>query len=429
MTDRSPNEKLPRTIGVWGLWMLVINGFVGAGIFGLPSGAAALAGEYSIFIYIVCALLMFPVILCFAELSSIFSGTGGPIRYATAAFNPFMGFQAGWLFYIARVVSFAANSVLLTDSLAYFVPVFSEGIYRIICLALICGFLTLVNVLGAVRSIRSLAVATVLKFVVLILLIFAGLVVMGARVLPSFNEPMPVFSDLGAAALLLIYAFVGFEGGVVPAGEARNPARDMPRALLLALLSVVILYVLIQMVSLAVVPDIAESTSPLLDVAAGLLGTPGSVILMVGVVASVGGNLIAAMFSTPRLTYALAIDGHLPSWFGKVHSKFMTPANSIIFYGVLSFLLAIFGSFIWLAASTVLSRLFLYIISCAAVPRLRNSMPSAETFRVPGGVMIPVLAVLACIWLMFQVSSDSILATAGYVGLGTLLYLFRRMEK
>ncbi len=405
--------------------MLVVNGFVGAGIFGLPSGAAQLAGEYSIFIYIVCALLMFPVILCFAELSSLFSGTGGPIRYATTAFNPFMGFQAGWLFYIARVVSFAANSVLLTDSIAYFIPAISEGFYRVACLGFICGALTLVNVLGAVRSIRSLAVATIVKFVVLILLVFAGLVIMGGQIVPVFDQSLPPANDLGAATLLLIYAFVGFEGGVVPAGEARNPSKDMPRALLLGLLFVVILYILIQMVSIAVIPGIATSTTPLLDVASELMGTPGSAILMLGVLASVGGNLTAAMFSTPRLTYALSNDGHLPKWFGQVNSKFLTPANSIIFYGILSFLLAIFGSFIWLAASTVLSRLFLYILSCLAVPRLRKIMTNSGGFRVPGGLLFPVLAICACIWLMFQVSFDSVLATAGYVGLGTLLYLFR----
>jgi amino acid transporter len=409
--------------------MLVINGFVGAGIFGLPSGAAQLAGEYSVFIYVLCALLMLPVILCFAELASYFKGTGGPIRYATAAFSPFVGFQAGWLFYIARVVSFAANSVLLTDSVAYFLPVVSEGVPRIIVLAIICGSLTLINILGAVRSIRSLAVATVLKFLVLILLVFAGVILLGSNVVPDFKAEIPPVSDLGAATLLLIYAFVGFEGGVVPAGEARNPVKDMPRALIWALISVVVLYILIQMVSLTAVPDIGQSKAPLLDVASSLLGGTGAVILMIGVLASVGGNLIGAIFSTPRLTYALANDGHLPSWFGRVNKQFLTPANSILFYGLLSFVLAAFGSFIWLAASTVLSRLFLYIISCLAVPRLRRQFSSIDAFVLPGGLLMPLLGVGACIWLMFQVSLDSILATVGYVALGTFLFLVRRLSK
>ena len=408
--------------------MLVVNGFIGAGIFGLPGGAARLAGEYSIFVYLLCALLILPIVLCFSELSSNFRGTGGPIRYATAAFNPFIGFQAGWLFYIARVVSFAANSVLLVDSIGYFIPQASQGIWRTVSLAIICGLLTFVNVIGAVRSIRSLAVATVVKFLVLIILVFGGIAMLGGGILPGFDAPLPETSDIGKAALLLIYAFVGFEGGVVPAGEAKNPSRDMPRALLYGLVSVTLLYILIQMVSLAVVPDIASSKTPLLDVANGLMGRPGTVMLMLGVVASVGGNLIGAIFSTPRLTYALANDGNLPSWFGKVHDKFLTPANSIIFYGALSFALAVFGSFIWLAASTVLSRLFLYIISCVALPRIRKIPSMSGNFKLPGGLLFPVLAVAASIWLMLQVTMDSILATVGYVALGTGLYLVKKFS-
>ncbi len=414
---------------MWGIWLLVVNGLIGAGIFGLPSGVAALAGEYSIFIYILCAALILSVIFCFAELASYFKGTGGPIRYATAAFNPFMGFQAGWLFYIARVVSFSANSVLLVDSIGYFFPSLAVGSYRLILLALICGLLTLVNVLGAIGSIRSLAGVTFVKFFVLILLVLTGIYLYGGDIIPSLNSPLPEINDLGKAALLLIYAFVGFEGGVVNAGEAKNPVKDIPRALLLGIGMVTILYILIQAVSMAVVPDIASTTTPLLDVANGLMGNTGAVILMIGVVASVGGNLIAAIFSTPRLTYALANDGHLPGWFGRVHPKFLTPANSIIFYGLLSFILAAFGSFIWLAASTVLSRLFLYMLSIASIPKLRKTRSTEESFKLPFGYLIPVIAILACVWLMFQVSFDSILATIGYVGLGTGLYMVRRYSK
>jgi len=132
-------EKLPRNLGLWGIWMLVVNGLIGAGIFGLPSGAAALAGEYSVLVYAFCALLILPIILCFAELGSYFRGTGGPIRYGTLAFGPFVGFQGGWLYYLARLISFSANTVLLTDSIAYFIQGAGTGTGRIISLAVICS--------------------------------------------------------------------------------------------------------------------------------------------------------------------------------------------------------------------------------------------------------------------------------------------------
>tara|TARA_R110000868_G_scaffold1211_2_gene9290 strand:- start:5231 stop:6532 length:1302 start_codon:yes stop_codon:yes gene_type:complete len=422
----SQQEKLPRKLGVWGLWLLVVNGLIGAGIFGLPSGASALAGEYSVWVYVLCALLILPVILCFAELGSYFRGTGGPVRYGTEAFGPFVGFQSGWLYYFARMISFSANSVLLVESIGYFYAPAGEGIGRIICLALICGSLTLINVLGSVESIRSLAVFTFVKFSVLILLIFGGLVLLGGELLPSFDSPTPSGGDLGAAVLLMIYAFVGFEGGVVPAGEAKNPNKDMPRALIFALISIVFLYMLIQLVAEAAVPDLASSDSPLLDASAALFGEVGAIILMIGVATSVTGNLVSNMFSTPRLTYALSLDNSLPKWFGNVHPKFLTPSNSVLFFGVCTFVGAALGSFTALAAMTVLARVFFYIITCAAIPKLRPKFKGENTFTLKGGYLIPILGIIACLWLMFQVSLSNIWMTTIFIAIGSGLYWLAR---
>lgn len=415
-------EKLPRNLGLWGVWMLVVNGLIGAGIFGLPSGAARLAGEYSVFIYVLCALLMLPVILSFAEVGSYFRGTGGPIRYGKQAFGPFIGFQGGWLYYLARVISFAANTVLLTDSIAYFFPILGEGYGRLVSLALTCGLLSLINILGSSESIKSMTLFTIIKFSVLLGLIFGGFIMIGPEVIPSFNSPLPPASDLGAAALLLIYAFVGFEGAVVPAGEAKRPERDMPLGLILGLVVVVVLYMFIQLVSQAAVPNLAASKAPLLDASSALFGNTGAVILMIGVVTSVVANLISSMFSASRITYALALEKSLPGWFGKVDQKFLTPANSVLFFGVIAFVLAAMGSFTFLAAMTVLSRLFLFIMTCATIPVLRPRFKGKGVFTLKGGYLIPALGILACLWLMLQVSWTSIWLTAVLIAIGTGLY-------
>ena len=422
-------EKLPRNLGLWGIWMLVVNGLIGAGIFGLPSGAAALAGEYSILIYAFCAVLILPVILCFAELGSYFRGTGGPITYGRLAFGPFIGFQGGWLYYLARLISFSANTVLLTDSIAYFLPIAGAGSGRLVSLSIVCLGLSAINVLGSLESIRSMTVFTVIKFTVLILLPVGGFIILGADVIPRFDSPIPPTSDLGSAALLLIYAFVGFEGAVVPAGEAKRPERDMPLGLLLGLAGVTILYMLIQLVSQAAIPDLSSTKTPLLDASAALFGNSGAVILMIGVAASVIANLIGSMFSATRVTYALSLENSLPAWFGKVHPRFLTPANSVIFFGVSAFLLSAFGTFTVLAAMTVLSRLFLYIMSCAAIPRLRSQFVGKGRFILKGGYAIPVLGILACLWLMFQVSEQSIWMTGLFIAIGTGLYLLGRKEE
>ena len=415
-------EKLPRNLGLWGIWMLVVNGLIGAGIFGLPSGAAALAGEYSVLVYAFCALLILPIILCFAELGSYFRGTGGPIRYGTLAFGPFVGFQGGWLYYLARLISFSANTVLLTDSIAYFIDGAGTGTGRIISLAVICVGLSVINVLGSIESIRSMTLFTVIKFAVLILLPLGGFILLGAEVIPSFESPIPPAKDLGAAALLLIYAFVGFEGAVVPAGEAKRPERDMPLGLLLGLAVVAVLYMVIQLVSQAALTDLANSKTPLLDVSANLFGPVGAIVLMIGVAASVLANLVSSMFSATRVTYALSLEKSLPRWFGEVHSRYLTPANSVVFFGIAAFLLAAFGSFTVLAAMTVLSRLFLYGMSCAAIPKLRPQFRGEGRFILKGGYLIPILGIAACLWLMMQVSERSIWMTAIFVGIGSFLY-------
>jgi amino acid transporter len=424
-----PQEKLPRSLGVWGIWVLAVNGLIGAGIFGLPSIAARFTGVYSPLIFVLCAFLILPIVLCFAELASYFRSTGGPIRYSTEAFGPFIGFQSGWLYYMARVGAFAANSALLVDNVGYFWPVTMSGGGRVFTLALVCGGLTFINIIGSVKAVRSLTMLTVLKLTVLVLLVGVGSGYLGLDVVPRFGGAVPTVSDIGAAALLLTYAYGGFEYAVIPAGEARNPARDMPLALLLALGVVALLYVLIQMVSLAAVPNIAESTAPLLDTANALIGPVGAMVLVIGVIASVGGNLVAGVFSTPRITYMLSLDGSLPRWFGVVDKKFRTPANSIVFFGLLSFSLAVFGSFIWLVATAVFSRLLVYMLTCGALPKLRKRYADKRGFVLPGGYLIPSLGIGASIWLTLQVSRESLILTVLLIAVGAVLYVIARRPR
>ena len=257
----------------------------------------------------------------------------------------------------------------------------------------------------------------------------AGVILLGDRIIPDLSQAAPSGTDIGAATLLLIYAFVGFESAIVPAGEAKNPTRHMPLAFIGGLAAVAGLYIMVQLVAQATVSDLGASTAPLLDASSALLGHAGAVILMIGVVTSVAGNLIGAIFSTPRITYALSLQGSLPDWFGKVHPKFLTPANSVLFFGILAFIASALGSFTLLAAMTVLARAFLYIISCAAIPKLRPRYLEKGIFQLRGGYLIPVLGIIACIWLMFQVSFQNIWMTALFIAIGTGLYALGRWQR
>ena len=423
-------ERLLRQLSVVGVWLLIINGMIGAGIFGLPGELAKLAGEGSVWVFLLCALLIAPVMLCFAQLSSYFHGTGGPILYASSAFGPMAGFQVGWLYYLSRVLSFAANLNLLITSLGYLWPQAMEESVRIALAFVLCALMTLINVIGARGAVRALGLLTVAKIVPLIALIGIGLVSLDvAQLFPGIHHAVEI-EDLGGAVFLVIYAFVGFEGGLVPAGEARHPKRDLPRALIAALVVCALLYTLIQAVGLTTVPNLAESSRPLVDVAQAQLGETGALLMLLGIIASVGGNLLSAMFSTARITYRMALDGHLPSILGRVHSRFNTPAASIILYGAASFAFAVTGSFVWLAALSVLARLILYSVCISAMPRLQREYGTdPEAMHLPGGLLWMGMALLVCAALLLQVDLKSVIVTMACMLVGSLLYFYARFVR
>lgn len=422
-------EKLVRQISATGIWLLAVNGMIGAGIFGVPAGAAALTGIYSPLVFLACGLLLMMVVLCFAELSSYFRGTGGPILYIGTAFGKFAGFQAGWAFYFARATAFAANINLLVASIAYFWEPAGDGAIRILLLALIVFLLTVPNVLGTRHAMRSIGILTVLKILPLLMLVIAGLAWLDPAAFPVTATPPPGVLDIGSAVLLVIYAFVGWEAAVVPAGETRDPARDMPRALLLAMGVVTLIYVLIQAVAVAVLPNLAGADSALIEVGAVLFGPAGAVLLTVGVVISIGGNVASTMVTAPRLTYSLAREGSLPAWFGEVHAEHRTPARSIVAFAVLVFLLSLYGGFIWLAAMSSLVRVLIYMACIASMPRLRRAFGHAPArFRLPGGWLVPGAAFAVSAALLLQTEPASVIVTAGFLLAGSGLYVYVRRK-
>ena len=420
-------EPLLRQLGAAGIWLLAVNGMIGAGIFGVPAGAAALTGVYSPLVFLGCGFLLTAVVLCFAELASYFRGTGGPVLYLRSAFGPVAGFQAGWAFYIARATAFAANLNLLVASLAYFWAPASSGLARASLMALVVTLLAWPNIAGTRHAMRSLGLLTLLKLLPLLAVVGLGLSWLGPAALPVASSPLPDYAGFGTAALLVIYAFVGWESAVVPGGEARDPARDMPRALILAMVMVTALYVLIQAVAVAVLPDLAASERALVDVGAVLFGPAGALLLTVAVLLSVGGNLAGGMVTAPRLTYALAREGSLPAWLGRVHPATRTPANSILLYSLLVFLLAVYGSFVWLAAMSALVRVLIYMACIGAMPRLRRRFGDTPgSFRVPGGWFTALGAFLVSGLLLLQVRIEAVLVTAGFMLAGALVYAWAR---
>ena len=414
-------NSLDREISRLGFAAIALNGVIGAGIFALPAVAAARSGNFSPWLFLFCAVLIMSVVLCFSRAASFVSDTGGPIQYAGQAFGPFAGFQTGWLTYIGRLAALGANIKLMVIYAGWFWAPLASGLVHQLAVVLIFTILAASNVVGVRKSMAVVYLFSAMKLAPLLLLVVLGI----SHVRPDLliESGLPEITTFGETVLVLLYAFVGFESAVVLAGEARDPQRDIPRALTITVLIITVFYFLIQWISISALPGLADSKTPLADVAAVVLGTSGAALLTFGAVFSIGGNCSASMLSAPRMTYALARMGSLPQWFGRVHPRFHTPINSIVFYAVVALGLALSGSFVWLAVVSTLARLLSYILSVAALPILERTMkPTEDQFRLPGGYLIPAVALILCLWLITYASVTAWLTTVGFFLLGSVLY-------
>ena len=431
MSDSAPGQKreLIRGIGIFGSAFLVLNGMIGAGIFALPSAVAAQAGVLSPWLFLAVGVLIITVVLTFAELSSYFRISGGPVLYATRAFGPLTGFSTGWIYYVSRAAAVAANSNAMAVYLATMWPWFGVDPGRAVVILVACGGLTLVNVLGVKDGVRTLAVFTFFKVIPLLIMIVLGLQYVSPEVL--FPENMPTIDDLGGTTLLLIYAFVGFETVLITAGETAKPRVTIPKALILTMIATGLLYFLIVLVYVAALGGDVNADATLVDVGRKLAGPVGAIAITLAAIFSIGGNLSSTMLAVPRATFSLAEHRLLPRWFGQVHEKYATPANSVIFMGVMSAGLALSGSFVRLAIASSLTRMITYIVCIAALPVIKGKADHAtiaNAFKIPGGYTIPFVAFVLCLWLASHSSAESWQLVGIMLAVGLALYWLEQLR-
>jgi amino acid transporter len=397
-----------------------VNQIIGAGIFGLPSAAAAVLGAASPIGILLGGVIMSAIVLCFAEVAGYFTETGGPYLYARTVFGRFTGFEVGWTLWLARVSGFAANSNLLVAYLAFFIPAAGSGIGRAIVLIVVAAVLVMTNIRGVTWGGRSGSVLAFTKIGVLILFTITGLVFVDWS---RFSKAsFSIQADWGKAVLLLVYAYSGFESVGIPAAEAKGPRRDLPFALLTALGVCALIYVGVQTVAVGTAANLAASEKPFVDSAQTFMGPAAAGFISILVCITVAGNLSSIALLAPRLTYAQAERGDLPAAFMKLHPVYDTPVFSIVFFTAIATMLAISGTFVWLVTVSVLARLASFITTCLAVPILRRTA-GAPGLRIPLGPAIPIAAVLFCVWLGAQASfsdlRDFLLACIA----GAILYL------
>lgn len=419
----SHRKELLRGIGFAGAAVLVLNSVIGAGIFALPGVIAARAGILSPWLFLVIGVLIITVVLTFAELSSYFRNSGGPVLFTTSAFGPLVGFSTGWILFVSRMTAFAANTNAMAVYLAVVWPWFGSGTGRGLLIIAVCSTLTWANFIGVKEGVRTMMVITFLKIVPILILILLGLQHVSADTL--FPATMPTIDDLGGTTLLLIYAFVGFESATIISGETKKPKETLPKALVQMIMIIGVLYFLIVLVYISVLPDAGASEATLTEVGRELMGPAGAIMITFAAFFSIGGNLSSIMLAVPRLPFALAEERLLPRWFGHVHEKYSTPSNSILLLGGLGLVFALSGSFAALAAASSLTRLISYVLCICSLPIIRKKATEEErkeAYRLKGGYVIPVIALALCLWIGAQSTIQAWQVTGMMLAAGLILY-------
>jgi len=416
---------LRRELGRWDLTAIGINQVIGAAVFAQPALLAAQAGAWSPWMVAAVGVASMLIALSFAEVGSRFDGTGGPYLYTRAAFGRFAAFEVGWMLWFTRAASWAAVINVLATSLGYYWPAFRGGWPRSTVITAIIVVIAGINIRGIRQSSIVVNILTVGKLLPLAIFIAAGLFAVDWTRL-AIDQPLTLSSAL-SSGLLLIFGFGGYEVIPVVAGETKDPRRAVPFALIVTITVVALIMTLTQIVALGTLADLARSATPLAAAAALFLGAGGAALMTSGATVSASGNNMGQALSGTRNLFALAEHGDLPAFFGHVYPRYRTPVNAVLVTAAVSLVLALSGRFAALAAASAISRLIVYVFTCAAAIRLRQPRFAATVkpamFTVPFGPVIPAMAIVIALAILFGATPQQLRSGLLALVAGAGLYL------
>ena len=422
---------LVRTIGRWSLAALMLNTMIGASIFGLPSIIAGYIGKLSPAGYLIAFAGVAVIAACLAEVSSYFQEAGGPYLYTRVAFGRFAAIQIGWLTWLSRITACSGVANLFITYLSSFFPVVTRGWIRGTILTVLIGFLAAVNYRGVSGGNALSNFFTITKVLLLTLFITGGFMALAfhpsVRVTPA-AVPLTT-ANCFQAILLMVYAYGGFEAALFASGEASDPRKDAPIALLIAMLTATLLYICVQVVVIFTLANPGATTKPAVDSARQFLGPVGVTLVAVGTLISVYGYLSANMLHTPRVTFAMGERGDFPSFFAAIHPRFRTPHLSIVVFALMLLLFSIGGNFRWNASLSAISRLFMYGAVVAALPVLRRKFPKGSKFRLPAGLFFTVLGLAFVAVLLAQMGRTELIVMSITFVIALLNWLWARGHK
>lgn len=404
-----------------------INGLIGSGIFLLPTRVFVHAGGLSWAAWFVAGGLCLLVALCFAEVASMTTRSGGPYAYARDAFGPGVGFAVGWMAAASTLLGYGAVARGLGRNLAYLFPVLDGAGAQAALAAGVILALGLLNALGARPGASASNLFSALKVAPLLLFAAAGLFFVDPARLAVPPPGGSTADALRLAGLAGLFACTGFEYVPVPAGETKNPQRAVPLALLGALLGATGLYAVVQVVLVGTHPDLAHADKPLAEAAAAFGGPWAARGISLAAVLSSFGFCAGSALVGPRYFAALADDGVLPRPLGTLHATTGAPVVAILAVSLLTVALAFTLDFDRLADISIVALFAQYVPTCLAVMVLRRKLPDApRRFRLPLGDAIPILATAGCLVFLEGARGEDVVLSLAVLAAGLVLFAVRR---
>ena len=401
---------------------LMLNGVIGAGMLAAPAKVFALADGWSFVILACAALMITPLILCFADLGSRFTGTGGPYLYARAALPGWMAFAVCWMIWISMALAVATLCNLLVSYVAGFVSVLGSGLPRVGLIAALGIILTTIVLAGVRQSAAGNNLLVIVKIAFVVGFVVAGIGFIQADHLVITTQP-PTGITFFQAILIYLFAYSGFERAGVLAGETRDPRRDVPAAMFASVALATTAYAAVLLVCVGVLADPAATDRPLAEVGRELFGPVGQLAVSAGAITVILGTLLSVIIGMPRLLLALAEQGQLPAVLGAIHPRWRTPHVAIILSSLLAFGAAIFSDLLGSLTISTAARMIAYILCCIALWRLsrKADAPPAQ-FNLPGRrvISLATAAIFALVLVVAAITELPMLAAVLVLGYSAL---------
>jgi len=428
----STRPELRRTLGFGALVIYGVGDILGAGIYALVGKVAGMAGHASWLSFSVALAIAALTALTYAELGGRFPKSAGEAFFAKEAFGrEGIALVVGWVVLCSGIVSLATVSVAFGGYMTALFP----GVPASVSVVGILALLGAINFRGMRESSATNIVATMVELTGLLVVIVTGSLFLGknvdASIAMTFERTTETdWTSVARGSALAFFAFVGFEDMVNVAEEVKDPSRNLPRAIVTALLVTGVVYLVIVLVATSVVPPAAlsESQAPLLSVVQrSSTGVPDTTFTAIALFAVANTGLLNFIMGS-RLIYGMARQGLLPAWLGEIHGARRTPHRAILAVWIVALGLALSGSLTFLAGTTSLLLLLVFLSLHASLLAIKRRQGNPRrTFCVPTAV--PVLGVTACLALVPFVPEGSLLTAAVILALGMTIVFARGRQR